>query len=508
MELYLKHYKYTGIFLAGLWLSLLLGLFSCANIVPPAGGDKDLTPPKLLSLSPQDSVRNQKVKKIVLHFNKFVELNDLPKNLDMSPQLDITPTVIANGKRIEIRIVDSLLKPNTTYRISLGNAITDNRERTPYGNFQYTFTTGDYFDSLQVKGNVIDVFAARPDTGAIIVLYPEPFKDSMLLSKKPMYVSRVDGRGRFHLEGLPDKAFHIFAIADADNNKMYNVNEERIGFLEGTIQPKPASDSGSISLYTFKALPAVTAGVDTPVKIKPGMIGRVIATEKNAQKYIVQADSSNLDKETFELNKPLPILLNTIVGKIDSAKIYLSYINKGGIETEARRTIATDSARILVQHTWEPETIYTLRLIKGWATDTAGKELPPAKVSFRTKRREDYALMHIHIPQQYRSGNYVLSVYKDQDSILQQAIRDSVITLSLLNPGKYTLRIIEDLNQNGKWDPGNLWMKRQAEMIYPHYSVIDLKAGWENDIDFKYDPAILLIPERKSNASGKPVMDK
>lgn len=498
----LKRNKYTGWFLPMAIGLLCTALYSCANIVPPSGGKKDTTPPKLLSMTPKDSLRNQKVSKIVLHFDKFVEINDLQKNLDLSPQLDIQPSVVAIGKRVEIRIVDSLLKPNTTYRISLGNAITDNREKTPYGNFRYTFTTGDYFDSLQLQGNVVDVFGGHPDTGAVVVLYPEPFSDSMLLTKKAMYITRVDQNGRFKLSGLPDRPFRMFAIADADNNKMYGP-EERIAFIAGSLKPRPESDTNSITLYSSKArnVPVLTVK-DTLTK--PVAIGMVISADKKAQVYMVQADSAHLDRETFELNKPLGILLNTVVGKIDSSKIYLSYINTGGIETEARRTISTDSTRILTHHRWEPETVYTLRLVKGWALDTAGSELPPAKVSFRTKRNEDYAMMNIHIPAAYRTDSFVLSVYKDQDSIYQQPVKDSVVSLTLLDPGKYTIRIIADANKNGIWDPGDFWKNQQPEMIFPHQTTVDLKPGWENDIDFIFNPATLIAPQQ-SSSQKKPV---
>lgn len=504
----MNKYSFYNLLAAVLLALFLWTIQSCANIVPPTGGEKDLTPPKLLSMSPKDSVLNQKVSKIVLHFNKFVEVNDLQRNLDLSPQLDIPPTVTAIGKRIEIKIVDSLLKPNTTYRISLGNAITDNRERTPYGNFKYTFSTGAYFDSLQLQGQVVDVVSGKPDTGVLVVLYPEPFKDSMLLSKKPMYVSRTDGSGTFRLSGLPAMPFKIYAIADADNNKMYGVDQEKIGFWKEAVQPQKAGDSAQlITLRTFKQEIPVQRPPDTlakPVAAK-SYIGKTIYNDKNAMKYVVQADS-NLDKETLPLNKPLNILLNTTVARIDSAKIYLSYLNTGGIETEARRVLSTDSASIKINYDWQPETVYTLRLIKGWALDTAGKELPPNKISFKSKRKEDYSTMNIHIPPQYLSDTYILTVYRDKDSVYQKPVTDSIVHFSLLDPGNYTIKIIEDQNRNGKWDAGNVFRQLQPEAIFPHNIEVMLKAGWENDIDFKYDPSVLLVPGKNSHPSGKPVM--
>ena len=164
---------------------MLLMQTSCANIVPPEGGKKDTTAPILVSLTPQDSLLNTRASKIVLHFNKFVEVRDLEKNMTLSPLLAQKPTVISYGKRVEIKIVDSLLKPNTTYIIALGNAIVDNREATPFGNFTYTFSTGSWFDSLQVSGQVFDAETGMPDSSATIVLYEATEKDSAILRKKP-----------------------------------------------------------------------------------------------------------------------------------------------------------------------------------------------------------------------------------------------------------------------------------------------------------------------------------
>ena len=47
----------------------------CANIVPPSGGKKDTIAPKLVGISTSDSQLNNRVAKIDLSFNEYVELN-------------------------------------------------------------------------------------------------------------------------------------------------------------------------------------------------------------------------------------------------------------------------------------------------------------------------------------------------------------------------------------------------------------------------------------------------
>lgn len=472
---------------------VFLQLVSCANIVPPTGGDADTTPPKLLSMSPEDSVLNQRVKKIVLHFNKFVEIHDLDKHLSLSPLLEFPPTVTAIGKRVEIKLTDSLLKDNTTYKIVLGNAITDNRERTPYPDFTYTFSTGSYFDSMEVKGQVRDMLTGQPDTGISVVLYDAAtFKDSMMLSKKPAYLARTDVSGRFHFTGLPRRNFRIFALGDVDNNTLYDITKERIGFLDSMVTSKLATDSGALLLYTSLAAKRVSDRDsllnDSLRKVAPKFVGRVVSKGKNALAYSVVADTISKDRGTFELTGPLQIKLNAVLKTLDSAKVFLSYLNSG-VEAEASRKITHDTASLYIRDNWLPETKYTLRLVKGWATDTFGNELPPGRYQFMTKSLDDYAKLQIRISKPYSDSQHVMLVIQEKDTLYNQTLKDSIVTLQLLKPGKCKILIFRDTNGNGVWDPGYVLLERQPEFVFQHESEVVLKAGWEHEVDFKYAPA-------------------
>lgn len=486
---------------------LLMQLMSCANIVPPTGGDADTTPPKLLSMSPEDSVLNQRVKKIVLHFNKFVEIQDLSKHLTLSPLLEYPPTVVAIGKRVEIKLTDSLLKENTTYKIALGNAITDNRERTPYPNFTYTFSTGGYFDSMEVKGQVRDMFSGQPDTGISVVLYDaERFNDSIILSRKPVYLARTDVNGSFHFTGLPQRNFRIFALADADNNTIYDMTKERIGFLDSTVISKQASDSGMLILYTSLAEKRTSVRDsllnDSLRSASERFVGRVVSKGKNALAYSVVADTISKDKGTFELTAPLQIKLNTVLKSLDSAKVFLSYQNSG-VEAEASRKITHDTASLYIRDSWLPETRYTLRLVKGWAIDTFGNELPPGRYQFMTKSLDDYAKLQIRVGKPYSDSQHVMLVIQDKDTLYNQTLKDSIVSLQLLKPGKCKIIVFNDVNGNGIWDPGQVLLKRQPEFVFQHEAEVVLKAGWEHEVDFKYVPASLSRGMRDNAERGQ-----
>jgi hypothetical protein len=204
---------------------------------------------------------------------------------------------------------------------------------------------------------------------------------------------------------------------------------------------------------------------------------------KNNFGYRVNVDTSNIGQRTFELNSILTIDLFTELRTLDTAKIYLSYEN-GGIEVESLYKSTVDSGKIKINSEWQSNKIYTLRLIKGWAKDTSGSELPPGKYFFHTKGDEDYGILKIHLGKQFSNDTFLLQIYKGADSIYLKPVTDSVITLTRLQPGEYGMRIIVDGNRNNKWDSGNLLKKVQPEKVIANEDVLNVKAGWENEFDF------------------------
>jgi hypothetical protein len=165
-----------------LLLLLLLVSAGCANITAPTGGKRDATPPKLLKIAPSDSLLNTRVKRITIDFDEYIVVSDAIKEVELSPMLAIAPVVTGNNRRVTVKIVDSLLEENTTYRLSFGNAIKDLHESNPFGKYTYTFSTGAYFDSLQLTGQVINAASGLPDSsGAWVELYSAAETDSAVV---------------------------------------------------------------------------------------------------------------------------------------------------------------------------------------------------------------------------------------------------------------------------------------------------------------------------------------
>ena len=52
-----------------------------------------------------------------------------------------------------------------------------------------------------------------------------------------------------------------------------------------------------------------------------------------------------------------------------------------------------------------------------------------------------------------------------------------------LRPGNYSLKLVEDMNNNGRWDTGNYLEHRQPEKIYNYAEEIVLRANWDLDVE-------------------------
>lgn len=481
------------------FLSLLLALLSlgflmmgpgCANIVPPGGGPKDTSAPRLLSVVPADSQFNLRPQKIDLSFNEYVVLNDPGTQVQISPMLEV-PLVVTNKLRnVTIRVADTLLRRNTTYRISFGDAIRDLHEGNPFRGYSYVFSTGSYFDSLRVSGHVEDAALGLPDTTVLVMLYDAADGDSAVVRKKPLYIVHADEVGNFRFDGLPAGEYYAYALADKNSNYIYDGPEEKIAFLDSSIRIAPGPFR-ELQLYSFTE-PADTAlnGTQPDDQTNRGNTGKAGRNEPEPARnfsYSIGADSSDLRKRTFDITQPLRITFTRPLREVAESRIFLSYDSAGTvIETGKRvRIDTTNRAALLLESEWREDMVYTLRLLKGFAKDTAATEAMPTRFSFHTKRDEDYGKLQLHLPTRMQGGAHVLQVMREKDTFYQKPVVDTMITFSRLAPGNYSFRIIHDDNRNGKWDPGDLFLKRQPEKVEAYPNTVLLKAGWENLIDFE-----------------------
>ena len=213
--------------------AFLLG--SCARMGQPDGGWYDETPPRIMGAAPADKGTNVKSQKVSIFFDEFIQIENATEKVVVSPPQLETPEIVASGKRIKIELLDSL-KPNTTYTIDFSDAITDNNEDNPLGNYTYSFSTGDAIDTLEVSGKVLQAKDLEPVKGILVGLYSD-LSDTAFTTKPMLRVSRTDGSGRFVIKGVAPGTYRVYALQDADGNYLFNQKSEMLAFSQEKIVP-------------------------------------------------------------------------------------------------------------------------------------------------------------------------------------------------------------------------------------------------------------------------------
>lgn len=226
-------------------LSIML-FVACARIGSPDGGPYDETPPKVVHTSPKLGAANEKnVKRITIEFDENVNINNAADKVVISPPQIQQPEIEANGRRITITLLDSL-KPDMTYTIDFADAIVDNNEGNPYGDFAFTFSTGESVDTFQVSGHVLTAENLEPIKGILVGLYKvdslQTLPDSIFRTQPFERISRTDSRGHFVVKGLAPGQYRAFALKDLNQNYVYDQRAEMVAFSDRILSTSSAPD--------------------------------------------------------------------------------------------------------------------------------------------------------------------------------------------------------------------------------------------------------------------------
>lgn len=232
--------KVNSLFLP-LYIVAFMVLASCAKMGQPDGGWYDETPPRVIGATPADKGTHVTSKKINIYFNEYIQLDNPSEKVIVSPPQLEAPEIQGKGKRIEVSLADSL-KPNTTYTIDFSDAISDNNESNPMGNFTYSFSTGDVIDTMEVSGYVLEAENLEPVKGIMVGLYSNQ-ADSAFRKEPMLRVSRTDSRGHFVIKGIAPGTYRVYALQDMDGNYQFSQKSEKIAFTHDLITPSSFPDT-------------------------------------------------------------------------------------------------------------------------------------------------------------------------------------------------------------------------------------------------------------------------
>ena len=217
-------------------------LYSCARMGSPDGGWYDETPPRVVGSTPDDKGVNVHAKKITINFNEFIKIDDPQNKVIVSPPQIEQADIKATGKRIIVQLKDTL-KENTTYTVDFSDAIADNNEGNPMGNYTFSFSTGDRIDTLEVSGYCLNAENLEPIKGIMVGLYPYDAPDSIFRHEPMIRISRTSSSGQFTIKGVAPGEYRAFALQDADGDFVYGQKSEMVAFSHEKIEPSWKPDT-------------------------------------------------------------------------------------------------------------------------------------------------------------------------------------------------------------------------------------------------------------------------
>lgn len=532
--------QYT-LFLAFVLL-ILLTCSHCANVQRPSGGPKDSLPPKLLNESPANFSRNFKDKQIVLTFDEYIKLNNHFKEFSISPDVEDIVDYKIRKKNLVINLPDSL-EENTTYTINFGKGLVDYNEGNPVVNYNYVFATGNELDSLSISGRVTNGFTKsfdeKTDKDVKVLLIPTR-QDSIFGKRKANIFVNVDTAGNFKFNNLREDTYRIYALKEQNNDRIFNGNDEWIGFLNDSIvlnddisgihleitkaYPKThrtlerkVEQAGYVLLTFNRPLVEPSVNILHPREINDSKIERYSFYNDTAKIFIENVTLDSVKLELSEMGQVIDtVLIRTnknakyerdikpvlnISNKVDrvrhirlSSATPLASVDKSKIllyeDSVSRRNFqlqqdSIDRELYHIRYNWRPQRNYELviqeQAMRG-PFDDYNKEL---KTQFTMDETDNYGNINFTINGLDSARQYIVEMIDEQkEKVFDRRVisaNQNVINYKNFPGGKYSLRVIYDDNKNGKWDPADVYARKQAEDIWYLNKTFTIRPNWDQN---------------------------
>ncbi len=139
---------------------------------------------------------------------------------------------------------------------------------------------------------------------------------------------------------------------------------------------------------------------------------------------------------------------------------------------------------------WEDKAKYELIIPAGAFYNIAREQNDTIKCSYTGSDPEKYALLNVKVVGAKPDASYILQLTNAQGKTQKEIFNatNGSYRFEYVNPGDVMIRVVEDMNNNGKWDTGDMVIMRQPERteIYKNEEGVEListKANWEFDVE-------------------------
>lgn len=510
------------------------------------GGPRDEDPPKLISSTPTDQSTSIKPDKIVLTFDEYVGLENPSKGVVITPKINKDLVEFTALKNTITVLLKQELEDSTTYVFDFQKSVVDISERNPAEKLKLVISTGGQIDSLNLSGSLRFPYSESSEDYKNVLVGIYPLDDSTdVFTAPPYYLGQVDTLGNFNLSNLKSGAYRAYAWRDNNGNLKADYKSEDYDFLPDTIHLDPSTmDSAFFNLSKadltpIKILRTGNFGKNYDIILNRNPVQSTVEIEglgkdlfyvqgdkrlrfypKNARtdslslKLTIQ-DSVGFSKDSLlwakfptSDRKPEKLSVQVNSGKnfYQNLNIELSFnkpisqirldslrLQADSIFIPVRKEMLSfaDSSKrdILRIQVFLPDSIDS-ELISLLASDSTFQDIEgevnekALQANYRKLKRKDLA---DGISGEIRGANapLIVQLINSKKEVTYELVlaKGNKFSFRLLDPGTYSLRVVEDRNGNGIWDPSNYQMRRTAERIF-YYEGEDktrdlvVRGGW------------------------------
>ena len=191
---------------------------------------------------------------------------------------------------------------------------------------------------------------------------------------------------------------------------------------------------------------------------------------------------SGISRPVIKPGEPIPIFLSRPVFSADASKIIQIKDSISLSDTLYFEQDTVNPRKISLYGRWQEGNSYKLNMPPGTIQDIYGRTTDSLKFTVSIGKTEDYGNLAVKFSALDSTIDYVIQIVDDSQRLFYEnhihGKRPENFSLKLLQPGKYTLKVIKDENNNGIWDTGNLLNHRQPEKI-ALIPIEEIKANWD-----------------------------
>jgi len=193
----------------------------------------------------------------------------------------------------------------------------------------------------------------------------------------------------------------------------------------------------------------------------------------------------------MDLKQKIWIQFNHPILKIDLNRLQI-LAGSDSTDIKADTQIYLDknlSSRLYLDYDWQAGTRYLINFPDSTLYDFQDLYSDEFAFDFKTYEQKDYGTILVKLPGYDATNQYILQLSNSKGELKKQVILTQESNqINLVKAGQYLVSVVEDTNNNGKWDTGEYASQQQPEMVFGYKSEVIVRENWDTELSIDVSP--------------------